>query len=435
VARIVVIADDLTGAADCAASAATSGCETAVLLHSLDNQNCLADWPDSDIVSIDANSRCLSELRASELTIRLVHECDAQNADYPGYVLFKKIDSTLRGNVAAEMAALLQARRSVHPASAKLALLMAPALPAQGRTIIGGRVLVHGTPLEETDIWQTECGAAQSNVPLLLGKADLSCGLIDANAVRSGLTCLRQAILDSAEQNDVVVCDSETDDDLCAIANACQGLSSLAAMVGSAGLAGQIPCTLGIAPVTERQGWSFVAGATLFVVGTPASVSRQQAEMLGAVPDISTFRAAPAALVNSSRMNTEIVESLRSRRDVLLMLDGGESCASYDGQLLGQALSGLLPKCAQFLGGLVATGGETARALLDALGIDRLRVLGEVEPGLPFSVADCWKYPLPVITKAGAFGQAEALIRCREFLQGLERQPAALHANNTVVRS
>jgi len=174
VARMVVIADDLTGAADCAASATTFGCETVVLLHSLGDQNCLAGWPDCDIVSVDANSRCLSDVRASELITRLVHECDSHNASCPGYILFKKIDSTLRGNVAIETAALLHARRSVHSAGAKLALLMAPALPAQGRTMIGGRLLVHGTPLEETDIWQTEAGAAQSNVPALLSTVNLS---------------------------------------------------------------------------------------------------------------------------------------------------------------------------------------------------------------------------------------------------------------------
>ena len=155
--------------------------------------------------------------------------------------------------------------------------------------------------------------------------------------------------------------------------------------------------------------------------------------MLRAFPDIATFEAEPATLVKSPGMNTQIVENLRSGRDVLVMLDGGEHCATYEGHLLGQALSGLLPNCAQFLGGLIATGGETARALLDALGIDRLRVLGEVEPGLPFSVADCWKHPLPVITKAGAFGSPRALIRCREFLQGIEREPAALDANNPLL--
>ncbi len=61
--------------------------------------------------------------------------------------------------------------------------------------------------------------------------------------------------------------------------------------------------------------------------------------------------------------------------------------------------------------GLVLTGGDTARALLEALDIPWLRIVGEVEPGVPLCVAG----PLtrPIVTKAGAFGDADTLRRCR----------------------
>jgi len=427
VARIVVIADDLTGAADCAASSAAAGYRAIVLLHSPEDQESEAGWPDSDILSIDTNSRCLSAEQGSELTTRLIHLCDSHNADCPEYVLFKKIDSTLRGNVADELAALLHARRSMNRANAKLSILMAPALPAQGRTTVGGRVLVHGAPLEKADIWQTEARTAQSDILELLAEAGLSCKLVDTNTVRSGLTRLRQAILQFAKQIDVVVCDAETDSDLCAIAEASLGEPTLTAWVGSAGLASQIPLAIGMAPDSECREWSFSAGSTLFVVGTAASVSREQARMLETIPEIATFHATPAVLHSSPILRLQIVQSLQSGRDVLLPLDGGEHGSKYEGQFLPQALSDLVSKSEHFLGGLVATGGETARAVLDALGIRRLRLLGEVEAGLPFSVADGWVRPLPVITKAGAFGSPQALIRCREFLRELEREPARLH--------
>ena len=418
-----MIADDLTGAADCAASSAALGCRAVVLLHSPDPQQA---WPDADIISIDANSRCLSADQASELTARLIRKCDSLNVACPGYVLYKKIDSTLRGNVAGELAALLHARRSLNPPNAKLSILMAPALPAQGRTTIGGRLLVHGVPLEQTDIWQTEARPAESDILQLLAKADLSCGLIDIHTVRSGLNGLRQAIAQCTKHNDVVVCDAETDDDLRVIAEAPLGQPTIAAFAGSSGLACQIPPVIGIAPHTDTPRRDFAAGPTLFVVGTAANVSRKQARMLEAIPGIATLHATPDLLLDSLKLNTQVVQNLQSGRDVLLIQDGGEHCSQYDGQFLPQALSDLASRSAQYLGGLVATGGDTARAALDALGIHRLRLLGEVQSGLPFSVADSWVRPLPVITKAGAFGSPQALIRCREFLQQLERIPARL---------
>jgi len=416
-----VIADDLTGAADCVATPATLGCSAVVLLHSPNHLNFDADRPDADILSIDANSRCLPAQQATELIAELVDLCDSRKEHRGGYVLFKKIDSTLRGNVAGELAALLRARRAGNPSSSHLSILMAPALPSQRRTTVGGRLMVNGVPLEKTDIWQTEVCTPESDIRRLLADAGLSSGLVYLNTVRSGLANLRQAVRQAASHVDVVVCDAESDSDLRAIIEASLGDPALTAFAGSAGLASQIPQAIRMVPDTERRVWCFARGSTLFVVGTTASVSRQQARFLQAIPEIATFHATPAGLLNSSIMHTEITQSLQAGRDVLLVLDEGEHCSNHDAQFLPQALSALLSDCPRFLGGLVATGGDTARATLDALGIHRLRLLGEVEAGLPFSVADRWIRPLPVITKAGAFGSPQALVRCHQFLRELER--------------
>lgn len=428
-----MIADDLTGAVDCAASSAALGCIAVVLLHSREDQKPEADWPDADILSIDANTRCLPAEEASRLLTQLVHLCDTRHSPLPGYLLFKKIDSTLRGNVADELAALLRARRSMNPANRRLSILMAPAFPAQGRTTLGGRLFVHGVPLEETDIWQAETRTPQSDISELLAEAGLSCKLIDIETVRSNPVRLQQALLQLAEQTEVIVCDAATDEDLRAITKASLALPTFTALAGSAGLASQVPQAIGIAPATEHFQCCITPGPTLFVAGTAASVTRQQAGILESTPDIAAFHATPAVLHNSPALHTQIIQSLRSNRDVLLMLDGEEQCPTYEGQLLPGTLSDLISKCAPLLGGLVATGGETARAVLDALGIQRLRVLGEVEAGLPISVADGWMRPLPIITKAGAFGSPQALVRCRESLRKLERAQDRLYARDPLI--
>jgi uncharacterized protein YgbK (DUF1537 family) len=64
----------------------------------------------------------------------------------------------------------------------------------------------------------------------------------------------------------------------------------------------------------------------------------------------------------------------------------------------------------------VCTGGETARAVLQAFGTGGLRLVGEIEPGVPLSLTDGAR-PLPVITKAGAFGRPDTLIHCRAILR------------------
>ncbi|OYV28072.1 MAG: hypothetical protein B7Z81_16080, partial [Acidocella sp. 20-61-6] len=70
------------------------------------------------------------------------------------------------------------------------------------------------------------------------------------------------------------------------------------------------------------------------------------------------------------------------------------------------------------IGGLFATGGETARAILSAMGVSTLRILGEVQPGIPISVAAGPRAWL-VVTKAGAFGDCETMVRSRLAMQRL----------------
>ena len=67
--------------------------------------------------------------------------------------------------------------------------------------------------------------------------------------------------------------------------------------------------------------------------------------------------------------------------------------------------------------GLVLTGGHTARVVLDALGIERLRVLGEVEVGMPWSLATRAGRTISIVTKAGGFGNEMALRHAVEFLE------------------
>ncbi|MGQ0651129.1 MAG: nucleotide-binding domain containing protein, partial [Betaproteobacteria bacterium] len=74
---------------------------------------------------------------------------------------------------------------------------------------------------------------------------------------------------------------------------------------------------------------------------------------------------------------------------------------------------------------LVLTGGDTARTVLDHLGIERLDVLGEVEPGICVSRGSRPNTPC-VVTKAGGFGDKGALLR-------VVRQFEALRVANRII--
>jgi D-threonate/D-erythronate kinase len=133
--ELVVIADDLTGAADCAAPFVPLRSASVLL-------DAATEWPGTDIVSVDTDSRYADPLTAAERVKAVVGQAQALDA-----LVFKKIDSTMRGNVATEVAAALNGLTSPSHGLRPLAIV-APAFPARGRTTRGGRVELSGQALD-----------------------------------------------------------------------------------------------------------------------------------------------------------------------------------------------------------------------------------------------------------------------------------------------
>src|SRR5919108_190872 len=143
VTDVTVIADDLTGAADCGIAFALAGLPTFVSIGN-------APAPDSaQIVSVDTDTRRLATGEAARRAGEAAR--DAYRRGTRG--LYKKIDSTFRGHVAAELRATVQAAAELQGGDSPI-VVFAPAFPGTGRTTRGGRVLVGGVPLEETEVWR-----------------------------------------------------------------------------------------------------------------------------------------------------------------------------------------------------------------------------------------------------------------------------------------
>ncbi len=193
---MLVIADDLTGAADTAGAFAASGHRCVVVLHgnrpsSLPTDTLPINETDTDaIIVVDTDTRAMREAEARRVT-----------ADVVGHLgpaeLFIKIDSTLRGHVRATVEAALSAM-TIPPAR----IVVCPAFPDHGRSIVDGRVQVHGA-------------------------------VIDAPS-------LREMFADLADMPMVYVPDARTDDDLADIVATSTTATEAAVStlwVGSAGLA------------------------------------------------------------------------------------------------------------------------------------------------------------------------------------------------------
>lgn len=401
-ASVLVLADDLSGAAE-TASVLMSRAGSALI--ALSGPPYPAQAP---VLVADLDSR------HHPRTFDLVREALGHAEDRR---VFVKIDSLLRGNVAATVAACL----------ATAPVVLTPSLPSAGRTVTGGVPYVRGTLLRETRTWRavptltartfppksasaTTAGTSAAGGDGLAGPVTVADALgavpsvlVPLSTVRAGHRALTAAIGRAGGR--VAVCDAETDGDLDAIVAAALDADPSTHLIGAGGLAAALGRTLSLDPPPLPPPSRPSAAPLLVVVGTAEPGAAEQAALLvghGATPIPLTA--------------AELGEPEAAARRVRNALDGpvvltvvGSAPPGLAGVLGGIVARGLDDRPA----GLVLTGGETARRVLDALGVTELTPLGQIHHGAVLSRSPQGHH---VVTRPGSFGERDSLLRIAAHL-------------------
>ncbi|MCI2417506.1 four-carbon acid sugar kinase family protein [Saccharopolyspora sp. K220] len=382
--RVLVVADDLSGAGDSGVPFALREMRTLLALD---------DAGDAEVFVVDTDSRHLEAAEAAERVAA------ALRGHAAGRVVFKKIDSTLRGNLATEIGAVVE-----HAEGA--GVLLCPASPATGRTVLGGVVHIDGIPLHHTDSWAAE--AADPPVDVASALKPLSVRHVALASIRGNPVALRVKLAELLAESDVVVCDAVAESDLRAVASAGMAAQRQPYWVGSAGLADALAEQL--RPGREVEPPPPVGGNALAVVGSASGVSREQAEFLAErfahTRRLSVRNLLDADAAALARMSEQLRDELATG-DVVVTLDGPIEVTAA--RRLNAALAEICAPATRDAGLLVLTGGETARAVLSRRGVTGLRLLNELEPGVVLARTE--PQPGYVITKAGGFGTPETLHR------------------------
>ncbi|HEX5105993.1 MAG TPA: four-carbon acid sugar kinase family protein, partial [Pirellulaceae bacterium] len=173
---IVIIADDLSGAAELAGIAHAHG-YVAEVHRDFDAAS------DAEVIAVDTDSRGLLPEAAADRVRQAAREILAAKPAW----LFKKVDSLLRGNVRAEIEALLDA-------TGQGQAVLIPANPSRGRTIVRGELRIDGVPLHETALaGEPQHPRRTSRVAELISGDSLPTESIDAPDVATAEELLHHA--------------------------------------------------------------------------------------------------------------------------------------------------------------------------------------------------------------------------------------------------
>ena len=203
--------------------------------------------------------------------------------------------------------------------------------------------------------------------------------------------------------------------------------------VGSGGLARELASLPDLfdTPPREALVHEKQEGAILILVGSLSAVSERQCAMLRERGTRERTDRAASGLASWAdehadwrAWQSKIGDFLERHLDLLVRIGRDDAFDPAEGAHLSTALAALVTPHFRHVGGLIATGGETARAMLSAAGIGSLDLLAEVEAGVAVARPCAPHAARPaIVTKAGAFGSEHALFGAWEHLQRLPLLP------------
>ena len=425
-----ILADDLTGANDTALQFHIQGANTQILLS---NDIEPLNIKNTQTWAVSTESRNISQEEAFQ-AVKSAADMLIQkiNPDY----FYKKIDSTLRGNIAVEVLALLD---SVNWDAA----VIVPAFPQEGRITVGGYHLLKGIPIERTEVARDPYSPIfESHIPTLFAtQLDDECkdliGTIDLKTIMKGagpiLMKLNELI---AGGKKLIIADSVSTVDIEQIALAINKSDYNILPAGTAAFARSLAELWFIDLDNSHIVKTFPELPKLIISGSANPITANQIKTLENSDDIDvlTISLTFDNIKNgvSDALAERIISNLRLKNTVLVhtsqvMQDfDGFSDDSLNAELTRAKLAAMITDYLAELTGrvlsereviLITLGGETSYKCCNAIGANQLQLIDEVVP----AIALCMDHNAQwIVTKSGNHGNANTLFDMLKYFESHE---------------
>ena len=416
--RCLLIADDLTGGADAGAQFAKRGLNTFLISLTDDANINFSKHTHQAVLVINTDSRGLTPEKASQKVTNLLKHLDRKL--FP--IIYKKIDSTLRGNIGYEIDAILKNTNGS-------LCFMAPTYPEQKRTLVGGILIVGEKPLALTEMARNSTFPIQEShvYKILQNQSHNKVGWIDLTHVASSHEQLKRTVNQERKKNNkIIIFDAVSREDLKNIVETAFSIKRTPLFVGSAGLAEEVAQKL--RPSKGKTDQKIKPFRNILIVsGTASSITHQQLKRF-------ENRNIPCLQLTSSLILGDGVKIEKERKDLSLkisnLLSHGMTILKSPSEMLHDREStdgSVKLKITKTLASvalhaleaskidpqdlaLILTGGETAQYVINGLETEGIEIEGELLEGIVRGhlTGGDWD-GLTVVTKAGAFGKEDAL--------------------------
>jgi uncharacterized protein YgbK (DUF1537 family) len=418
------IADDFTGATDLAGMLVKCGMRTVQLIGVPKG-----DPPsDVDAVVVALKSRSCAVEKAVSESVAALHWLQSTGCRQFYFKYCSTFDSTPRGNIGPVAEALMDALGTDFTVAC-------PAFPANHRTIYKGYLFVGNVLLNESGMQHHPLNPmTDANLQRVLqAQVKRKVGVIDSATVSQGAGAIRQAIDDLRHEGyGMAVVDALSNRDLEYLGAACADLPLVTAGSGLAlGLPENFRTRGLLAKDVVADALPATSGFRAVVAGSCSVATQAQVDLMRS--QSPSFRVDPMQLAEGvdvvGRALCWARECLPQSPVLIYATDTPANIkavqeklgATIAGELVEQALAVIAAGLIKLgVGQLIVAGGETAGAVVKALGITGLRIGREVDPGVPWTTAlhqEGGKQPLALALKSGNFGTTDFFLKAWSYLQ------------------
>lgn len=418
--KIVVVADDFTGANDTGVQFSKQKQKSIVIIN---NDHIARTLLNCDVLVIDTESRFYDSKKA------YIKACETGGIlkNQPVQCIYKKLDSTFRGNPGAEIAGLMDSMDIRHT-------VLAAAFPANNRITKNGMVYINGELLEKTEFANDPRNPVkESFIPKIIsGQTDKSIGLVNYRDIRAGCRHLAEKLHHLFKNGiEIIVFDVLDNNDLDMIASVTASMEERILFAGSTGFAEF---------VSKYPDNDTGKKISVVIAGSVSDVTRRQIDFANEKLPLTLIDADVENLLSGNRQKEKmrildivsgssgngkdvIIRSAPSGESVAGSIEYGEK-SGLSAAEISEIISGFLGDVAGEiienvpLSGIILTGGDTAISAVKALNISGTVIQEEILPGIPYGHFIEKKYSsIAVVTKAGGFGSEDALCKILEFLR------------------